>query len=163
MTEMSCVFAVVVQVMACRAVVLVCGVNVRVGAGASITPVPGVGNFTDPVAPSAGNPVSCPDTWAWPLSGTLAAAACCAVTVAARSMDVTPFKWLSTDGGRVALVVLSVMLNGLPAATVPGNFSVALSVTGGIPLPYFDRSQEYVLVTVFGWAAMRAKPIGPAL
>jgi hypothetical protein len=45
---MCCVAAVVVPVMVFSAAVLVCDVNVSVGAGASITPVPGMGNVTEP-------------------------------------------------------------------------------------------------------------------
>jgi hypothetical protein len=125
---MCCVAAVVVQVMAFSAVVLVCGVNVSVGAGASITPVPGVGNVTDPVASSAGSPVGCPDTGPCPLSGTLVTDAPCALTVAVRSTDVTPSSLLRTADGKAVLGVLSVMLSRLPAAAVPGTFSVALAV-----------------------------------
>ena len=101
-------------------------------AGTVITPVPVLGNFTDPVALLAGSPVSVPDTGDVPLSGTLAAVACCADTFAARSKEVTPDSEPSTDEGRATLGVFNVTPSGFPGATDPANASVALTVTGAL-------------------------------
>lgn len=52
------------------------------------------------------------------------------------------------------------MTTGVTVGTVAGTITVELTVTGEIPLPYADRSHEYVAVKVFGGTAMLAK-LGP--
>jgi hypothetical protein len=136
---MSCVAAVVVQVMAGSAAALVCGVSVRVDTGASIFAVPGNGkargSLSEVCAVAAGSPVSVPDTGFWPLSGTETEAPFSfAVTVAVRSKDTTPLSWLSTEVGSATLVVVSVIGTGTRVCAVPGNVTVALTETGGSPL-----------------------------
>ncbi|HEX4658033.1 MAG TPA: hypothetical protein VH307_11660 [Streptosporangiaceae bacterium] len=156
--------AVVVQVMTGSAAALVWGVNVSLGAGTSTFPVPGsvnarawAGLVSELFAVAAGRPVSVPETGFWPLSGTEADACLCfAVTVAVRSKDTTPLNWLSTDEGSATLVVFSVMGTGTVVSARPGTVTVALTVTGGIPLPYADRAQEYWAVKVVGMVTMVA-------